>query len=99
MSSPKSNITCRTRRWSSDRVYTTSSMILIPVCLLAAFQPGVLFPQMAERMAVGPVQSIRNRRIAAKEAKAAENSGGNGNGSAGEELREKTAVPGAVENN
>jgi len=74
-------------------------MILIPVCLLAAFQPGLLFPQMAERMAVGPVQSIRNRRRAAKEAKAAKvpaNGGGNGDGSAGEELREKTAVPEAA---
>ena len=66
-------------------------MILIPVCLLAAFPPGFLFPQMAARMA-GPVGKIRIWKASAKEAKAAKKSSGNGDASAGEEVKETKAV-------
>jgi hypothetical protein len=48
-------------------------MILIPVCLLASFPPGFLFPQMAERMSVNFVKSWKER----KAAKEAEKNGGN----------------------
>ena len=71
-------------------------MVLIPACLLAAFQPGFLFPQMAERMATRSAGKGRVWKLGGKKTRTPEASTTNGDGSAGEESKEKTAGPEVV---